>query len=197
MSVTSKNLETSRTKNPDSSGLCVSNIQSAALKWSDLRYKWQPDMQRDRIRNRRIFSAERCTAIVYNSFLPGIPPHRAPPSDRTAHPVSSNKWGYSSCFVCFFDIFFSFLYLCQSFSQKKKNPNWITTDLKKTKRNWLAHMKMQKTVKINTYIFIRYSFFSFWTSLRTFSCACCVFFCFVWEYSVKCLGKKSQLIKEG
>lgn len=39
MSVTSKNLETSRTKNPDSSGLCVSNIQSAALKWSDLRYK--------------------------------------------------------------------------------------------------------------------------------------------------------------
>lgn len=65
MSVTSKNLETSRTKNPDSSGLCVSNIQSAALKWSDLRYKWQPDMQRDRIRNRRNFSAERCTAIVY------------------------------------------------------------------------------------------------------------------------------------
>ena len=39
-SVTSKNVETSRTKNPDSSlCLCVSNVQSAALKWSDLRYK--------------------------------------------------------------------------------------------------------------------------------------------------------------
>lgn len=111
MSVTSKNLETSRTKNPDSSGLCVSNIQSAALKWSDLRYKWQPDMQRDRIRNRRNFSAERCTAIIYIilSFLVSHHiVHR--PNDRTAHHVSSNKWGYSSCLVfCFFDIFYSFL----------------------------------------------------------------------------------------
>lgn len=153
MSVTSKNLETSRTKNPDSSGLCVSNIQSAALKWSDLRYKWQPDMQRDRIRNRRNFSAERCTAIVYNSFLPGIPPHRAPPSDRTAHPVSSNKWGYSSCFVCFFDIFFSFLYLCQSFSQKKKKPKLNYNRPKKNKEKLISSHEDAKNSK-NKYIHI-------------------------------------------
>lgn len=47
--------------------LCVyvSNVQSAALKWSDLRYKWQPDMQRDTERNIRILSAERTMAIMY------------------------------------------------------------------------------------------------------------------------------------
>lgn len=33
--------------------VCVSNIQSAALKWSALRYKWQPDMQRDTNRNKK------------------------------------------------------------------------------------------------------------------------------------------------
>ncbi len=45
--------------------VCVSNVQSAALKWSDLRYKWQPDMQRDTKRNRRNLYAERSMAIMY------------------------------------------------------------------------------------------------------------------------------------
>lgn len=123
MSVTSKNLETSRTKNPDSSGLCVSNIQSAALKWSDLRYKWQPDMQRDRIRNRRNFSAERCTAIVYIilSFLVSHHIVHRPVTERRIPCRLISEVTVVVLFV-FFDIFFSFLYLCQSFSQKKKKP---------------------------------------------------------------------------
>lgn len=146
MSVTSKNLETSRTKNPDSSGFCVSNIQSAALKWSDLRYKWQPDMQRDRIRNRRDVSAERCTAIVYIilSFLVSHHIVHRPMTERRIPCRLISEVTVVVLFVFFWHFFLLFI----SLSVKT---NWITK--KKPKEKPISSHKDAKNSK-NKYIHI-------------------------------------------
>lgn len=69
-----RNLETSCTKSPDSFRVCVSNIQSAAFKWPDLRYN------DEQIQRKPLCKEEHCNHTHHTTvfFFQSRPPHCAP-----------------------------------------------------------------------------------------------------------------------